>query len=143
MAKFTLELPNEIVKEIEKLDGNCEEIFGEMTKAGAEVVMKNVKANVPDSFRGSEIMKCLKMTKVYKTPSDDGINTKVGFYGYFKNRKGKIVPAPLVCNVFEYGRSTSQFPKKPFFRNSFKKSQIEDAMKKAQIKASGGLLRDE
>jgi hypothetical protein len=86
------------------------------------------------------MMRCLKITKTYKTPSDDGINTKVGFYGYFENEDGKTVPAPLVANVFEYGRSTSTFPKQPFLRKSFKKSEIEQAMLKAQKQASGGLL---
>ena len=111
-----------------------------MTRAGAEVVESNIEANIPESIRGSQMMKCLKVTKTYKTPSDDGINTKVGFYGYFVNENGKRVPAPLVANVFEYGRSTAPFPKHPFLRKSFKRKQIEEAMLKAQIEASGGLL---
>lgn len=137
---FNLELPTEIMRDMQKIYDNCDEIFGEMTKAGAEVVNHNIIANVPQSIKDSEMMNCLKVTKVYKTPSDDGINTKVGFYGYFKNKKGKIVPAPLVANVFEYGRSSAPFPKHPFLRKSFKKKEIEEAMIKAQKKASGGLL---
>ena len=140
MAKFNLELPTQVIKDIERIYDNADEIFGEMTRAGAEVVNQNIEANLPQSVRNSEMMKCLKITKTYKTPSDDGINTKVGFYGYFKNHNGKIVPAPLVANVFEYGRSSAPFPKHPFLRKSFKKKEIEDAMLKAQTKASGGLL---
>jgi hypothetical protein len=140
MAKFQLELPTEIMKDFQKVYDNADEIFGEMTKAGAEVVEKNIISNVPESIRNSKMMRCLKLTKVYKTPSDDGINTKVGFYGYFQNENGKTVPAPLVANVFEYGRSNLPFPKHPFLRKSFKKSEIESAMLKAQKKASGGLL---
>lgn len=140
MAKFKMELPTEIMKDFQKVHDNAGEIFGEMTKAGAEVVEKNIIANVPEAIRKSNMMKCLKITKTYKTPSDDGINTKVGFYGYFTNNEGKVVPAPLVANVFEHGRSNLPFPKHPFFRKSFKKSEIEEAMLKAQKKASGGLL---
>ena len=140
MAKFELELPTEIMKDIQKIYDNSDEIFGAMTKAGAEVVNRNIEANVPQSIRNSKMMNCLKITKTYKTPSDDGINTKVGFYGYFENEDGKIVPAPLVANVFEYGRSNLPFPKHPFMRKSFKKSEIEQAMLKAQKRASGGLL---
>ena len=140
MAKFELQLPNEIIKDFQKIYNNTDQIFGEMTKAGAEVVEKNIIANVPPSIRNSKMMDCLKVTKVYKTPSDDGINTKVGFYGYFQNENGKLTPAPLVANVFEYGRSNLPFPKQPFMRKSFKKKEIEDAMLKAQRKASGGLL---
>ena len=140
MAHFQLELPEDIMRDIQKLYDNSEEIFGGMTKAGAEVAMKNIRATVPKSFIGSDIMKCLKMTRTYKTPSDRSINTKVGFYGYFKNRQGKIVPAELVCNVFEYGRSSSKYPKHPFVRKAFNKAQIENAMLEAQKKLSGGLL---
>lgn len=138
---YEMELPTDIMNDIRKIYDNADEIFGKMTRAGAEVVNKNIEALVPQSIKDSEMMKCLKITKTYKTPSDDGINTKIGFYGYFKNKDGKIVPAPLVANVFEYGRSNSPFPKQPFLRKSFKKKQIEDAMLKAQIKASGGLLK--
>jgi hypothetical protein len=143
MAKFKMELPKDIIEQMEKVEANCEEIFGEMTKAGAEVVMRNIKSNVPHGIRNSDMMKCLIMTDVYKTPSDDGINTKVAFYGYFQNENGVKTPAPLVGNVFEYGRSGLKFPKQPFMRQSFNASQIESAMLKAQKKASGGLLDDE
>lgn len=140
MAKFELELPTDIINTIQKVYDNSDEIFGEMTRAGADAVDKNILSNLPQSIRQSKMMNCLKITKTYKTPTDDGINTKVGFYGYFENEDGKTVPAPLVANVFEYGRSTSDFPKHPFLRKSFKKSEIEDAMLKAQSKASGGIL---
>lgn len=140
MAKFEMQLPDEIMKDFQKVYNNSDKIFGEMTKAGAQVVDSNIRANVPQSIRNSKMMDCLKITKVYKTPSDDGINTKVGFYGYFVNEEGKTVPAPLVANVFEYGRSGLPFPKQPFMRKSFKKGDIEQAMLKAQKRASGGLL---
>lgn len=140
MAKFSIELPTDIVKQMQRIHDDSDKIFGEMTRAGAEVVESNIVANVPDSIRKSKMMKCLKVTKTYKTPSDDGINTKVGFYGYFENEDGKIVPAPLVANVFEHGRSNLPFPKHPFLRKSFKKSEIEQAMLKAQKQASGGIL---
>lgn len=138
MAKFELELPTEIMADFKRIYDNSEQIFGEMTKAGAEVVMQNVQANVPASFKSSNIMSCLRMTKTYRTPSDDGINTKVGFYGYFLNKEGIRTPAPLVANVFEYG--SSKFAKKPFFRKSFRAGEIERAMLEAQKSASGGLL---
>lgn len=140
MAKFELELPSAIIDDLNNIYENCDKIFGEMTRAGAEVARKNIERNVPKSFRNSEIMHCLYTTRTYKTPTDDGINTQVGFYGYFTNKDGKRTPAPLVANVFEYGSSKLPFPKHPFLRKSFRKAEIEDAMLKAQKKASGGLL---
>ena len=141
MAKFEMVLPSEVMKDIKYIEDNAEEIFGGMTKAGADVVYHNIKTNVPSSFRNSDIMNCLEITKVYKTPSDGGINTKVAFYGYFTNHNGKVTPAPLVANVFEYGSNKQS--KHPFLRKSFKKNQIEKAMLEAQIKLSKGLLQDE
>ena len=93
-----------------------------------------VTGSVPASFHDSGIMRCLKKTRVYKTPSDDGINTKIGFYGYFINENGERVPAPLVANMFEYGSSTRKYPKQPFFRQSFNKGEIEKAMLRVQEK---------
>ena len=130
MAKFQSELPNDLIKVFEELETNCDEIFGEMCKAGAEVVYNNVKSNMGSVFESTESLdKGLKITKVYKTPSDDGINVHVGFYGY--NDKG--VPIPLIAQAREYGTSRGE-AKKPFFRKSFKKAEIEQVMQTVQDK---------
>lgn len=154
MAKFVKVLPDEVIKDFEMIYTNTDKIFGQMTRAGAKVVMENVKASVPLPEMASHV----KLTKTYKTPSDGGINTKVYFSGYlpFKgNRKtfkrrgrsgGAVytttegVPVDFLAQIYEYGRSYPSFPKKPFFRSSFKEGQIEKAMLEAQKKASGGLL---
>ena len=142
MARFTLEVPTEILKDVQKIYNGYDEVFGGMTKAGARFVEKTVKANLPEGLSSSKFFKkCIKLTRTYKTPSDDGINTKVVISGYFKNRNGVKTPAPLVANVFEYGRSNGNpFPKQPFFRKSFKKSQIKKIMLEEQKRLSGGLL---
>jgi len=134
LARFKAELPNDIIKQFETVEKNADVMLAEMTEAGARVVLENVKASVPSSWYSSNIMKCLKVTRSYKTPSDDGVNTKVAFYGYFINRDNKRIPAPLVANVTEYGRHNSPYPKKPFMRKSFKKAQIEKAMQAVQDK---------
>ena len=132
MAKFKAELPNDIIKQLETLDKNTDKMLEEMTQAGAAVALEAIKAGVPASWYSSNIMKCLKVTRSYKTPSDDGVNTKVAFYGYFINGKGKRTPAPLVANVTEYGRSNSPYPKRPFLRKAFNKSKITKAMQAVQ-----------
>lgn len=134
MAEFEEQLPTELVKQFEFLDKNTDTMLKEMTREGAKKVLANVKSNVPQSFAKSGIMKCLKLTRSYKTPSDDGVATKVAFYGYFTNEDGKKTPAPLVCNIFEYGRSNSPYPRHPFMRRSFVASEIEAAMKKVEEK---------
>ena len=130
MARFDAEIPSELLKIFDELETNCEDIFGKMTKAGAEAVYKNVKSNMKSAFKTTKSLeKGLKITKVYKTPSDDGINVHVGFYGYDENG----VPIPLKAQAREYGTSRGE-QKKPFFRKSFKKTQIEQEMMKVQDK---------
>ena len=151
MAKFKAELPNELIKELETLNKNTETMLGEMTKAGAKVAYTNVVANMKKAFKDpDELIQCLKVTKTYRTPSDDGINNKVAVYGYikkgktykrknsYKGKKAKTyesdgVPAPLVVIQREYGNSRGE-KKIPIFRPAFKKSQIESAMLKVQEK---------
>ena len=134
MAKYKAELPNDIIKQFSKLEKNTDKMLAEMTEAGARLVYNNIKTSVPSSWYSSGIMKCLKVSKTYKTPSDDGVNTKVAFYGYFINRNGERIPAPLVANVTEYGRSNSPYPKKPFMRKSFNRAKINKAMQAVQDK---------
>ena len=55
MAKFNEELPNDLIKMFQSLDEDSEKILGEMTKAGAEKVYKNIINNVPVSFKNSNI----------------------------------------------------------------------------------------
>ena len=130
MAKFKSELPNDLIKMFEELGTNCSDMFGEMCQAGAEVVYDNVQANMRKAFASTKSLdKGLKITKIYKTPSDDGINVHVGFFGY--NDEG--VPIPLIALAREYGTSRGE-AKKPFFRKSFKKADIEQAMQKVQDK---------
>lgn len=134
MARFQEELPYELMKVFEDLETNCDEMFGEMCKAGATVVYNNVLSNMKKVFKSTKSLeKGLKITRVYHTPSDDGINVHVGFYGY--NEKG--VPIPLIAQAREYGTSWNgkeHEPKRPFFRKSFKKKDIEQAMQAVQDK---------
>lgn len=174
MAKFKAELPNDLIKQFERLaEGGASKMLEEMTKAGAEVAYNNVQKNMKKSFKDtSRLEKTLRITRTYRTKSDDGVNTKVGFYGYLEgtegkttkftrtktygklNKKGKViwqnrkrvgqtstktyshdygVPAPLVAIAREYGTSSGE-KKKPFFRKSFKKAEITQAMLKVQEK---------
>ena len=134
MARFNEQLPTELIKQFETLELNTEEMLGEMVKAGAEVARENIEAKMPDNLYYALGSDNIIMTKVYKTPSDDGINCQAMITGYFINRNGERIPAPLVANMFEYGSTKREYPKQPFFRQSFNKGQIERAMLKVQEK---------
>ena len=110
MAGFSLELPTEVIGSLNKLSDNAEGMMMEMTKAGAQVVYRNIQNNMRRSFKTiKSLEKGLKVTKSYKTKRDDGINTKVGFYGYDENK----IPIPLKALAREYGTSRGE-KKKPF-----------------------------
>ena len=155
MAKFMLELPTADMKDFEKILKNTDDIFGAMTRAGAQVVRDEIAGRLPKA----EMIRGLRISRTYRTPSDGGINTKVYISGYlpFKgNRKyfarrgkqgGKVykttegVPLDFLANLYEYGRSDPKWQKKPFLRKAFgQKDKIEKAMLEEQKKASGGLL---
>ena len=133
MATFKFEPPIEIIESLEKLNSSTYEMMGNMTRAGAKEVYKNVVINMKHSFKdSSNLERCLKLTRTYRTPSDGGINTKIGIYGYFINQNGQKVAAPLVANTKEFGRRKPNgngiIQPVPFFRIAFKKDQIERAM---------------
>lgn len=138
MAKFQAMIPTELIKEFEEVYDNTFLMMGEMTKAGATVAYKNIQSNMSRSFKSVKTLnKGLTMTRVYRTPSDDGVNCKVGFYGYDTSKRTKKypngIPIPLIALAREYGTSSGE-SKKPFFRKSFKKAEIEQQMEKVQEK---------
>ena len=136
MAKFNAELPNDLIKVFDELETNAPEMMGEMCKAGATVVYNKVCNNLKKAFARTEtLLKGLKITKVYNTPSDDGINVHVGFYGYDTTKISKAYPKgkpiPLIAMAREYGTSSGE-AKKPFLRKAFAKKDIEQAMLEVQ-----------
>ena len=136
MAGFNVELPSGLISDLNKIVDNSEKMFGEMTRAGAEIVYKSVKSNMKGSFKTTRSLdKGLKITKTYRTLSDDGINTKVGFYGYTDDG----TPIPLIAMAREYGTSRGE-RKKPFFRKAFKQ---ESAIRNAMMEVQKRYIKDE
>lgn len=134
MSRFQSELPNDLIKAFQELAVATPKMMEDMVLAGAEVTLTNVKKNMKRVFKNtSELEKCLYISKNYKTPTDDGINRKVYVYGYLTDERGRKTPAPLVVLAREYGTKSGE-AKKPFFRKSFKKDEIETAMSKVQEK---------
>lgn len=134
MARFDSILPTDLIKQFETLELNTEKMIGEMVEAGAEVAEQNIIAKMPRALYEGLGSDNIILSRVYKTPSDDGINCQAMIVGYFTNKDGETTPAPLVANMFEYGSSSRKYPKQPFFRQSFNKGQIEKAMLRVQDK---------
>lgn len=145
MASLDIELPTDLLADIDKLDKKLDGITAAMVEAGGKTVYNRVMQNLPPALKSSNFKDCIKQTKTYKTPTDGAINSKVMVVDdYFTNHLGKRTPAPLIANIFEYGRSAESLHgavvKKPFFRKSINNNEILNAMYEAKVKASDGLL---
>lgn len=172
MAKFEAQLPTDILKDVDFLAKNAVEIFGGMTKAGAEVAAENMKQRARKALKSNiagAVANKIKVTKTYETKKRE-IATAARAYGYVPKKDGKPfvlkkngktytynqgVPAPLLLNLADQGKSIAstmvpQFRdywmgiKYPIVIPAFADTQgIEAAMLKAQEKLSGGLLKND
>lgn len=154
MARFVNYSADEIIKQFGSVNKNADRIFSAMTKDAAEYVAGRVRSSVPLTDMASHV----RVTRTYKTPSDGGVNNKVYFTGYlpFKGNRlsfvrrgksgGKVytsekgVPVEFLAILYEHGRSTAPFPKRPFFRRAFDAKGIEKVMLETQKRESGGIL---
>jgi hypothetical protein len=135
MARFDVEVGNDLLHQIEKLEGKSDDVFGQMVDAGADVVLRNMRSNMRASFKTTRSLEQgLKKTRVYKTPSDGGVAVKVLFSGY--NDKG--VAIPLIASARDRGTKRGE-AKRPFFRKSFNKSAIEGAMRRVEPRLFEGM----
>lgn len=169
MAKFEATLPTEILNDVKFIERNCAEIFGGMTKAGAEKAAENMRQRVSQSFRGGladKVNSKLKVTKTYENKSKE-IVTSAKYYGYistdkkpfYLSQRGKKygpypgIPVTILMRLKEGGLKSSNMPapfkkywgsqryriKDPAFADT---QGIRAAMLKAQKQLSGGLLDD-
>ena len=134
MASFQDKTFAELAKQFQLLEVDTDAMLAEMVIAGATVVKDNMTANMPKNFRDALTSQNIELSKVYKTPSDGGINCQAKIVGYFINRNGVKTPAPLVANMLEYGSTSRKYGKQAFLRASFNRKQIEEAMLQVQKK---------
>lgn len=137
MAKIDIELPNDILSELSNLEIQTDTMMSEMVEAPAQMVLETIRGNMKKSFKTDRsLIQGLKLSRIYKTPSDDGINIKVILDGYSDTKTKQYpngIPIPLIANAREFGTSSGE-AKKPFFRVAFKKKQIEAKMMEVQNK---------
>lgn len=141
MARFNADLDNGVIQAMEALGKKAPEVMEAMVEAGGEVAYRNVRANMRSSFKTTRSLeKGLRKTRVFKTPSDDGIAVKIGFSGYSDHKSGKFgngVPVPLIATAREKGTKHGE-ARKPFFKKSFNKSEITAAMQAVEPKLFEG-----
>lgn len=131
MAKFSAELPNELIRQFEDLiGGGADQMMEEMVEEGAKYVYSEVDRNMRRVFKTTRSLEQgLKLAEAKRDPGNDTIFARVEFDGY--NDKG--IPIPLIALAREYGTSSGEH-KKPFFRTAFKRGKITDVMISVQKK---------
>ncbi len=162
MARLKLELPTDLIKQFETLEKTTDDVMSKATKAGAEVVYKNIKNNMSSVFSGSTKSKMeagLKITRTYKSPKKETIGNFVGFYGYIPfsdpnrkvfRRKGaggtayettKGVPREFLANLYEYGSNEKGISGSRFIKKSQKTKEIEKAMQEVIDKETDKVIK--
>lgn len=135
MAKAKFVLPSEIVKKFQNLEKTASEMFEEIAEEGGKVAYQKLLNNLPKGLKQENVIKNIRLSKVYRTPTDGAVNRSVIFVGYFTNRDGKKTPAPLVANMFEYGSSSKpNYPRNRFLKKSFRKADLEEVLNKIYVK---------
>lgn len=140
MGRFEAELPNDIIKQFDKMSHECEDMMQEMVDAGTNVVYNNIRKNMQGSFKTTKSLeKGLTRSKSKELSSKDGYGAWAGFDGYDTSRTSKKhpkgIPIPLIALAREYGTSRGESAK-PFMRKSVNRNQINKAMEEVFNKYS-------
>ena len=118
MAKMKVELPEEFLKKLTRLEEQTDAICTEMLEAGAEVVEAKIRENLqavigrdtqtPSRSTG-ELLASLGTTEV-KQDADGILNIKVGFAEPRSDGESNA----KIANIIEYGKHGQ--PPKPFLK---------------------------
>lgn len=130
MARMTVNLGDDYMRQLEKLADRSEEAIKKAIHAGAGVLTDQIRENLEENLAGSEQSTGALEASLGISPvaqDRDGVwNAKIGFDGY--DEKG--VPNQLKARVMESGSSKVQ--KRPFIRPAVnaKRREAVEAMQK-------------
>lgn len=114
MARMTVNLGEDYMRQLEKLADHSEEVIKKAIHAGAGILTDQIRENLEENLAGSEQSTGALEASLGISPVEqdrDGVwNAKIGFDGY--DEKG--VPNQLKARVMESGSSRVQ--KRPFVR---------------------------
>lgn len=126
MAKVKVQMPDDLMKRIGKLETKTDEICGKALKAGGEVVERKVRANLSMSVGHNtkeksrstgQLLAALGVSRVLVDGKGD-YNIKIGFA---EPRRDGTSNAKL-ANILEHGRVGQ--PPKPFLKPAKRSSRV-------------------
>ena len=127
MASLQIKLPEEFILKLSRLGDKTDEIIPKVLKAGGEVVLDKVRANLKSSLSGKstgQLERSLGLSPA-KLNRKNEWDVKIGFAENRKDGKSNA----MLANVLEYGKHNQ--PPRPFLkpaRTQSRKAAIE-AMK--------------
>ena len=135
MAKATFKMPEDFLLKLSRLGDKTDEITEKVLKAGADVVVDKVRANLAsvigrntkeESRSTGELLGALGVSPV-KPDKDGNFNIKIGF----AEPRSDGGSNAKIANILEYGKHGQ--PPKPFLKpaQSASKSAAIEAMKAA------------
>lgn len=139
MPKVTMKLPDELISRISTLGEKTDEICENALQAGAEVVEKQLKANLDNSIGKNlkyesrstgQLKRAIGITPVL-VDKNGNYNIKIGV----DDRRNDGLTNTMLANILEYGKVGQ--PPKPFLKPTKSKS------KKPALDAITHTLEDE
>jgi len=140
MAQSKVILPTEVIKQLEALEKETDNIVDKMLDAGARAVTPEVESNLKKAVTGEyatgELEKSIKVKKIKNKKGASRFITFTGTSRLQRAKNGRIYkrkkPARLneIAAVLEYGKSDQ--PPRPFLRPAFinKDDDIAAAMER-------------
>lgn len=135
MAKVTMNMPEDFLLKVSRLNEKTDEIMPKVLKAGGEVVLQKVKANLKSvigrntkypSRSTGELVDSLGLSRALQDKNGNH-NVKVGF----AEPRGGGGSNAKIANILEYGKHGQ--PPKPFLKpakSSFRKQCMETMIAK-------------
>ena len=126
-----MKFPDEMLLKLSKLGKNIDRISGQMLEDAAEIIQEEAEKNLQavigsntkhKSRSTGKLLRFVKATKAYKIENGRS-HIRIGIWGYYYVN-GRKIPAPLVANVFEFGRKNGKLPHaKKWLRPAFRKKR--------------------
>lgn len=115
MARAEIEVPDELIRQMNRLEKDMDAIISGTLKEGAEVaeeqMRENLRSKVSQEHRDGELVQALGTTKVQKNRNGE-LNIKVGFA---ENRSDGGINAKI-ANVLEHGGRGGRQPARPWLK---------------------------
>ena len=127
MARAEIEVPDELIRQMNRLEKDMDDIISGTLKDGAivaeDMMRESLRNKVSQEHRDGELVQALGTTKVLKNRNGE-LNIKIGFA---ENRSDGGINAKI-ANVLEHGGRGGRQPARPWLKPIRKRLESESLM---------------